>query len=60
MGRRSLTNLLGVVVVGFALAVYAISLYISFQGRVVAGIVGASIGTVALIVGADLVRESSS
>ncbi|NOZ30515.1 MAG: hypothetical protein GXO68_00985 [Crenarchaeota archaeon] len=50
--------LVGLLLLIFSLAVFITSIYLAVNGYIVASLVGAAIGSVTLIVGADLVRES--
>lgn len=50
--------LVGLLLLLFSLAVFIASIYLAVNGYIVASLVGAAIGSVTLIVGADLVRES--
>lgn len=50
--------IVGLLLLVFSLAVFASSIMLAVRGYIVASLVGAAIGSVVLIVGADLVRES--
>ncbi|MCE4618833.1 MAG: hypothetical protein F7C82_00135 [Desulfurococcales archaeon] len=50
--------LVGLLLLIFSLAVFIASIYLAVNGYIVASLVGAAIGSVTLIVGADLVRGS--
>jgi len=50
--------LVGLLLLIFSLAVFVAAIYLAVNGYIVASLVGAAIGSVTLIVGADLVRES--
>lgn len=50
--------LVGLLLLIFSLVVFITSIYLAVNGYIVASLVGAAIGSVTLIVGADLVRES--
>ncbi|MMZ68243.1 hypothetical protein D1872_309030 [compost metagenome] len=58
MAGRTRVYIVGLLLILFSLLFFAASVALAVRGYIIASLIGVSSGSVALIVGADLLRES--
>lgn len=56
VGGDETQRTVGLALIAFSMGMYVASLYLAYAGRVVAGLLGGTLASVSLIVGADLLK----
>lgn len=57
MSSDRVQRTVGLSLIAFSMGMYVASLYLAYAGRVVAGLLGGTLASISLVVGADLLKS---